>query len=82
MKENTVRRPASTRVNLFDRSAIVAAIKAKMTNREGKEDSDSTPLVSHVFRGYTGHTDHRTRTFKKNRRVELKTSARRRQRRR
>jgi len=79
MQDAQPNRRAPKSVNLFDRGAIVSAVRAKMDKKEKKPSS--VALASAVWRGYTGWHDGRSGTFKKNRRKELKLSARRRQRR-
>ena len=77
MQDDQPNRRAPKGVNLFDRLAIFKAIIAKSTSQQQTKISS----VSSIWRGYAGHTDHRSRTFKQNRRKELKAGARARQRR-
>lgn len=79
MQDNQTNRrpPAATKVSIFNRQAIINAILSKS---EKKPQGAGVALVSAISRNYSGHGDGRSKTFKANRRHELKLSARRRQR--
>jgi hypothetical protein len=83
-KEATNRRPARpTGVNIFNGPALVAYIKKKYAKANPKKEGKVSlmSLVSAINRGYSGHTDGRSSTFKAHQRQERKLTARRKQRR-